>query len=114
RDQRPEAPLVALAFKVQLEEGRKQVYLRLYSGTLSSGDEILNSTSGKKEKVARLFLAHADKRTRTDKVTAGQLVVAAGLKFARTGDTICTPKAPMLLDRIAFQEPVIAIALEAK
>ncbi|MEW5847977.1 MAG: elongation factor G [Myxococcota bacterium] len=114
REQKPEAPLVALAFKVQLEEGRKQVYMRLYSGTLSAGDEVLNSTAGKKEKVARLFLAHADKRTRVEKATAGQLVVAAGLKFARTGDTITTPKAPMLLDRIAFQEPVIAIAVEAK
>ncbi|MBI5495485.1 MAG: elongation factor G [Deltaproteobacteria bacterium] len=114
REQKPEAPLVALAFKIQMEEGRKQVYLRLYSGTLSSGDEVLNSTHGKKEKVARLFLAHADKRTRIDKATAGQLVVAAGLKFARTGDTLCAPNAPMLLDKMAFQEPVIAIAVEAR
>jgi elongation factor G len=114
REQRPESPLVALAFKIQLEEGRKQVYMRLYAGSLNVGDEILNSTTGKREKVARLFLAHADKRTRIERATCGQLVVAAGLKTARTGDTICSPAAPMLLDRIAFQEPVIAIAVEAK
>jgi elongation factor G len=114
REQKPEAPMVALGFKIQMDEGRKQVYLRLYSGSLEVGDEILNVTTGKKEKVARLFHARADKRERIERAQCGELVVASGLKNVRTGDTLSKIEAPMLLDRMAFQEPVIAIAVEAR
>jgi len=114
REQKPESPMVALAFKIQMDEGRKQVFMRLYSGSLATGEDVLNSTAGKKEKVSRLFIPHADKRNKIDKAQCGQIVVVAGLKSVRTGDTVCAPGAPMLLDRIAFQEPVIAIAIEAK
>lgn len=114
REQRPEAPLVAMAFKIQMDEGRKSVFMRIYSGTLSAGDEVLNIRTGKKEKVARLFIPHADKRNKIDKAQCGQIVLAAGLKTVRTGDTVCLPSAPMLLDKMVFQEPVIAIAIEAK
>jgi elongation factor G len=114
REQKPDAPMVALAFKIQMDEGRKQVFMRLYSGSINAGDEILNVTTGKKEKVARLFIPHAEKRNKIDRAGCGQIVLAAGLKSVRTGDTLSIPSAPMLLDKMAFQEPVIAIAIEAK
>lgn len=114
REQKLNSPMVALAFKIQMEGGRKQVYLRIYSGSITAGADVLNTTTGKREKVARLFLAHADKRTQIEKAHAGQLVVAAGLKGVRTGDTLSAPDAPMLLDKMVFQEPVIALAIEAR
>ena len=114
REQRPESPLVALAFKIQMDDGRKQVYLRLYAGSLEVGDEVLNVTTGKKEKIARLFHARADKRDRIERAQCGELVVCSGLKTVRTGDTLSRVDKPMLLDKMAFQEPVIALAVEAR
>jgi elongation factor G len=84
------------------------------SGTLEAGAEVLNVRTGKKEKIARLFRIHADKRERLDKAVAGEIVAAAGLKDATTGDTICDPKAPILLERIDTYEPVISQAIEAE
>jgi elongation factor G len=107
-------PFSALAFKIAMDEGRKVVFLRIFSGTVSPGDELLNTRTGKKEKVARLFRVHADKRERLDKAIAGEIVAAAGLKDATTGDTLCDAKAPILLERIDTYEPVISQAIEAE
>ncbi|MEZ4360071.1 MAG: elongation factor G [Kofleriaceae bacterium] len=107
-------PMAALAFKIAMDEGRKVVFLRLVSGTVDSGAEVLNVRTGRKEKISRLFRIHADKRERLDKAVAGEIVAVAGLKEATTGDTICDPKAPILLERIDTYEPVISQAIEAE
>ncbi len=106
-------PFSALAFKIAMDEGRKVVFLRVFSGVIEAGAEILNVRTNKKEKVARLFRIHAAKRERLDKAVAGEIVAAAGLKDATTGDTVCDPKAPILLERIDTYEPVISEAIEA-
>ncbi|HET9989391.1 MAG TPA: EF-Tu/IF-2/RF-3 family GTPase, partial [Kofleriaceae bacterium] len=106
-------PFSALAFKIAMDEGRKVVFLRIFSGILEAGDEVLNVRTNKKEKIARLFRIHAAKRERLDKAVAGEIVAAAGLKDATTGDTLCDPKAPILLERIDTYEPVISQAIEA-
>jgi elongation factor G len=108
------APFCALAFKVAMDEGRKSVFLRVYSGVLRPGDEIQNARTRRNEKLARLFSVHADRRERIERAGAGSIVVAMGLKDTGTGDTICSPKAPILLDRIVAQEPVISRAIEPK
>ena len=106
-------PMAALAFKIAMDEGRKVVFMRLVSGTVEAGAEVLNVRTGRKEKIARLFRIHADKRERLEKAVAGEIVAVAGLKEATTGDTICDPKAPILLERIDTYEPVISQAIEA-
>ncbi|MDP9136343.1 MAG: elongation factor G, partial [Actinomycetota bacterium] len=105
-------PLAALAFKVEMDEGRKVVFLRLFSGVLKAGEEVLNARTFKKEKVARLFALHANRRERIDKAVAGMIVGAAGLKEATTGDTLCAASAPILLERIDTYEPVISVSVE--
>ena len=108
------APFCALAFKVAMDEGRKAVYLRIYSGVLKPGDEIQNARTKKNDKVARLFSVHANRRERIERSGAGTIVVAMGLRDAGTGDTMCSPKAPILLERIDVTEPVISRAIEPK
>jgi elongation factor G len=105
-------PLSALAFKVEMDEGRKMVFLRLFSGVIKAGDEVLNVRTYRKEKISRLFELHANRRQRIDKAVAGQIVGAAGLKDSTTGDTLCAPGAPILLERIDTYEPVISVAVE--
>ncbi len=107
------APLAALAFKVAMFEGRKTVFLRLYSGTISVGDDLFNPRLKKTEKIARLFAVHADRRERIERVGAGWIVAAMGLKDCATGDTLCSTKDPILLERIDTYEPVISSAIEA-
>jgi len=109
-----DAPFCALAFKVAMQEGRKTVYLRIYSGVLRPGDEIHNARTRRNEKVARLFSVHANRQERIERAGAGSIVVAAGLKDAGTGDTLASPKAPIILERIDIYEPVIARAIEPK
>jgi elongation factor G len=122
-------PLCALAFKVAMIEGRKGVYLRLYSGTLSSGDDVFNprlppltkdrraiesaKVRGRTEKVSRLFAVHADSREKLEQARAGMIVLAMGLKDTATGDTLCSPERPILLEPIETYEPVISQAIEA-
>ncbi len=108
------APFSALAFKVQMFEGRKMVYIRIYSGVLEVGDAVLNATKRKREKVARIFRMHANKRFRLDRTGAGDIVAVMGLKYTRTGDTLCDPAHPILLETIGTYEPVISIAVEPK
>ena len=113
---RPDAagPLAALAFKVAMDEGRKIVFLRVFSGTVEPGQSVFNPRLGQQEKVARLFNMHADRRERVDRAVAGGIVVASGLKLTTTGDTICSAETPLLLERIDAYEPVISIAIEPK
>ncbi len=113
RTPRNNEPFAALAFKIAMDEGRKVVFFRVFSGTIEAGGEVLNVRTGKKEKIARLFQIHAAKRERLEKAVAGEIVAAAGLKDATTGDTICDPKSPILLERIDTYEPVISQAIEA-
>ncbi len=110
----PKAPLALLAFKVIMYEGRRHVFLRVYSGTLEPGDELLNSSTGRKEKIARLFKTHADKRERIKEAQAGDLVLAAGLRHAKTGETLASPSNPIILEEMEFLKPVISIAVEPK
>jgi len=83
------SPLVALVFKVMIEQGRKLSYARIYSGQLQAGAEVFNSAKGKKEKVARIFAMHANKRQRINEAGAGNIVGIVGLKSSETGDTLC-------------------------
>ncbi len=106
------APFAALAFKIAMDEGRKVVYLRIFSGTLRPGDDVYNVRAAQNEKVARLFQVHADKRERIERAGAGMIVAAMGLKHATTGDTLCATTAHILLERIDTYEPVISLAIE--
>src|SRR5262249_25005995 len=99
------APVCRLALKVAMDEGRKAVYLRIYSGVLKPSDEIQNARTRRNEKVARLFSVHANRRERIERAGAGSIVVAMGLRDAGTGDTMCSPKAPILFERIDIYEP---------
>jgi elongation factor G len=107
------APLLALAFKVSLlDEKRRHVFLRVYSGRIAEGDDVWNANLGKKEKVSRVLLMHAVQKKRVPSLGAGQIFAVVGLKETRTGDTLSHPDHPMLLDRIASYEPVISQAIE--
>jgi elongation factor G len=107
-------PFSALAFKIMTDEGRKLTYFRVYSGVLKAEQEIYNSTKGKRERVARLFRMHANKKERVPEVRAGEIVGAAGLKETATGDTLCAEAHPITLERIDFYEPVTSVAVEPK
>ena len=106
------APLAALAFKVAMFEGRKTVFVRVYSGSISVGDDLYNPRLKKSEKVARLFQVHADRRERIERIGAGFIVAAMGLRDCATGDTLCDLKHPIWLERIDTYEPVISSAIE--
>jgi elongation factor G len=106
------APFSALAFKILQIEGRKSVFLRIYSGTLHPGDDVFNPRLRKSEKIARLFSVHADRRDRIERAGAGMIVAVMGLKDVATGDTVCDSKHPVLLERIDAYEPVISAAIE--
>ena len=108
-------PLAALAFKVQVWEGRRHVFARLYRGTLKPGDEVVipgSNGSLRQERVARLFDVDANRKMRLDQATAGQIVLLAGLRWATTGDTLCAPSHPLWLERIETREPVLGLAIE--
>ncbi len=111
----PDEPLAALAFKVQTDEytGRL-VYIRVYSGKLTKGSYVFNSTTGKTERISRIFHMHANKRTEVDEVLAGNIAAVVGPKELITGDTICDPNAPIVLEKIEFPEPVVMAAVEPK
>jgi elongation factor G len=109
-----EEPLSALAFKIMMDEGRKLTYLRVYSGALRAEQEVYNSTKDKRERVARLFRMHANKKERIPEARAGDIIAAAGLKETSTGDTLCSESQPITLERIDFYEPVTSVAVEPK
>ncbi|QQS55233.1 MAG: GTP-binding protein [Candidatus Competibacteraceae bacterium] len=111
----PAGPLAALVFKVQMWEGRRHVFARLYRGTLKAGDEVtIPGPDGatRQERVARLFEVDANHKARLDQVSAGQIVLLAGLRWATTGDTLCAPDHPLWLERIETREPVLGLAIE--
>ena len=108
-------PFSALAFKVMTDPfvGRL-TFLRVYSGKITSGSYVMNSTNGKKERIARLVRMYADQRIEESEVYAGDICAAVGLKDTTTGDTLCDEKAPIILERMTFPEPVISVAIEPK
>jgi elongation factor G len=113
RERKNEAPFSALAFKVMTDPhvGRL-VYLRIYSGTLSAGQQILNSTRRINERIGKLVLLHANQRELIDGAFAGEIVAAVGIKDTTTGDTLCDPGNQVVLESISFPEPVISLAIE--
>jgi len=105
----------ALAFKIMTDPFvGKLTFFRVYAGTLKSGSYIYNSVSGKKERISRLLQMHANHREEISEVKAGDIAAAVGLKFTRTGDTLCAEEDPVVMERIVFPEPVIQIAIEPK
>lgn len=117
-DERPssdEAPFAALAFKIMTDPFvGKLAFFRVYSGTLESGSYVVNSTKDKKERVGRILQMHANSRQEIDKVYAGDIAAAVGLKFTTTGDTLCDPGHKIILESMEFPEPVIFVAIEPK
>ncbi|MBN1192118.1 MAG: elongation factor G [Coriobacteriia bacterium] len=108
-------PFAALAFKVMTDPFvGKLTYFRVYSGTMTSGSHVLNSTKGHKERFGRLLQMHANHREDIEEVFAGDIVAAVGLKNTTTGDTLCADDAPVLLESMVFPDPVIDIAIEPK
>ena len=108
------APFAALAFKIVADPHGKLTYFRVYSGTLTKGDSVLNSRTGQKERVGRVLLMHANNREDLDYVSAGDIAVGIGLKNTRTGDTISDERDPIVLENLVFPEPVIQVAVEPK
>jgi elongation factor G len=110
-----DAPFAALAFKIMSDQHVGQlVFLRVYSGTLEAGSGVYNSTKDKKERVGRLLRMHANKKEEVETVAAGDIAAAIGLKLTTTGDTLCEPDRPIVLESMTFPEPVIAVAIEPK
>jgi len=109
-----EEPLAVLAFKVMMDEGRKLVYLRIYSGVLKVGMEVYNPRLKKGEKISRIFQMHAHQRNRVEEAKTGEIVAVMGLKETTTGDTLCDRGHPILLEPIDFYKPVMSVAVEAK
>jgi elongation factor G len=108
-------PFAALAFKVMTDPFVGQLtFFRVYSGVAESGATVLNATRGKKERFGRLLKMHANKREEIKQVYSGDIAAAVGLKLTTTGDTLCDPNAPCLLESMDFPEPVIHIAVEPK
>jgi elongation factor G len=111
----PKEPFAALAFKVMSHPffGRL-TYIRVYSGAVESGAQVINSTKGRKERIGKLFQMHANKENPVDTVTAGHIYAAIGLKDTTTGDTLCDPDNQIVLESMSFPEPVISVAIEPK
>jgi len=115
RETEPTAPFTALAFKIQTDPhvGRL-TYIRVYSGTINTGQEVFNSTQKLPERIGRLLLMHANQREPIDKVSAGEIAAVIGFQKTVTGDTLCNKDKPIILESISFPEPVISLAIEPK
>ena len=108
-------PFAALAFKVAAHPFYGQLtYTRVYSGTAAQGQQVLNSTKGKKERIGKLFQMHSNKENPVEEITAGHIYAAIGLKDTTTGDTLCDPAHPIVLESMTFPDPVIFVAIEPK
>ncbi len=108
-------PFAALAFKIMADPFvGKLAFFRVYSGTLDSGSYVYNSTKGKRERIGRILQMHSNKREEIEKVYAGDIAAAVGLKDTTTGDTLCDEKHPIILESMDFPDPVIEIAIEPK
>jgi len=111
----PSEPFAALAFKIQTDQHLgKLTYIRVYSGKLESGSPVINSTKDRKERVGKIFQMHANKREERPNAIAGEIVAVQGLKQTTTGDTLCDPQHPVILESMTFPEPVISVAIEPK
>ncbi|OGN30369.1 MAG: translation elongation factor G [Candidatus Yanofskybacteria bacterium RIFCSPLOWO2_02_FULL_43_10] len=110
-----DTPFAALAFKVATDPYMGQLtFFRVYSGTLNTGSYVLNTTSNQQERISRLVRMHANERKEIKDVLAGDIVATVGMKATRTGDTLCDPDHPVVLERIEFPEPVISLRIEPK
>ena len=115
REASDEAPFSALAFKIMTDPFvGKLAFFRVYSGTINSGSNVLNSTKGKKERLGRILQMHANERKDISTVYSGDIAAAVGLKNTTTGDTLCDDKNPIILESMVFPEPVISVAIEPK
>ncbi|MGI8720701.1 MAG: elongation factor G, partial [Geodermatophilaceae bacterium] len=108
-------PFAALAFKIQTDQHLgKLTYIRVYSGKLTAGSAVLNSTKDRKERVGKIYQMHANKREERAGVGAGEIVAINGMKQTTTGDTLCDPNSPVILESMTFPAPVISVAIEPK
>ncbi len=115
RESSDDAPFSALAFKVQADSHvGKLIFARVYSGTAKAGSVVMNSTKGKRERLARILLMHANHRQELDTIYSGDIVALVGLKETTTGDTLCEEKNQIVLESMEFPEPVIRVAIEPK
>jgi elongation factor G len=115
REPKDDAPLALLAFKIMDDPFVGTItFCRIYSGILQSGTGVVNSTKERKERIGRMLLMHANNREDIKEAYAGDIVALAGLKEVRTGDTLCDPKQPVILEKMEFPDPVIEIAIEPK
>ncbi|MEU3846207.1 elongation factor G [Micrococcus terreus] len=113
REPSKDAPFSALAFKIAAHPFFGQLtFVRAYSGTLKPGDQVLNSTKGKKERIGKLFQMHANKENPVEEVVAGHIYAVIGLKDTTTGDTLCSIADPIILESMSFPDPVISVAIE--
>jgi elongation factor G len=110
----PKGPFSALLFKVLSEEGRRTAFLRVYSGVLREGDEVMNGATGERERVSRIFRIHAGKRERAEEVSAGEIVCVRGIRKGGTGDTLCAPSDPVVFEPIELRRPVVSIVVEPR
>ena len=110
----PDAPAVALVFKVLLEENRKHSFIRVYAGRIHEGDNLRNATLNKDDRLGRLYRPHADRREQLEEAGAGEIVVAVGLRSAHTGETYTARERPLILESIEANAPVITLALEPR
>ena len=111
----PEEPFAALAFKVAADPFVGQItFIRLYCGNLSSGSTILNSSKNQKERIGRMLLMHSNTREEIKEAKAGDIVALVGMKNVTTGDTLCEPSKPVILEKMEFPDPVIEVAVEPK
>jgi elongation factor G len=109
------APFSALAFKIANDPFVGNLtFFRVYSGNITSGTSVLNSTRGKRERIGRILRMHANKREELKDCNAGNIYAAVGMRDTRTGDTLCDEKSPIVLERMTFPEPVISVAIEPK
>src|SRR5215216_4418823 len=108
-------PFAALAFKVMADPYvGKLTYFRVYSGKLQAGGRVLNSVTGRTERVGRILMMHANHREEVEEVHAGDIAAGVGIKQTSTGDTLCAPDAPVVLEAIQFPEPVVHLSIEPK
>jgi len=115
RESSDDEPFSALAFKIMNDQHVGSLtFVRIYSGTVKQGETVENTVKGKKERIGRMLLMHANSREQIEEASAGDIVAFVGLKDTTTGDTLCVPSAPVILERMEFPDPVIEVAVEPK